>query len=152
MGRRLTASIKTAGAERGRETTDAEVVRPRSIPDTQPPPRCAARPIASWACAVPLRATWRAPACPGSCADAVGHLVEPSVTQPVLRHGAPSEVFRLGTRAQNFLIAAMMEMPIALQLRAGWSLTERSGNVLVPRLSVPFHVRQRHCVRDPLNA
>ena len=53
--------------------------------------------------------------------QAVGNLIQVAVSQTMSREGAVSEVVRLGASPARFRVSASVEMPIGLQLRAGWS-------------------------------
>ena len=50
--------------------------------------------------------------------QAVGRLVEPAVAQIVGRQWASRKMVRLGATPLDLLVPAMVEVPVALQLRA----------------------------------
>ena len=53
--------------------------------------------------------------------QAVGNLIQVAVSQAMGRQRAAGDVVWLGAGAARFLVSAGMEMPIGLQLWAGWS-------------------------------
>ena len=56
--------------------------------------------------------------------QAVGHLIEMTVSQMMAWQWAGRNVVGLGASAGRFLVPATMKMPVRLQLRATWSLSQ----------------------------
>jgi hypothetical protein len=52
--------------------------------------------------------------------QAIGNLIQVAVSQAMGRQGARRDVVRLGAGTTRFLVSAGVEMPIGLQLWAGW--------------------------------
>ena len=84
--------------------------------------------------------------------QAVGDLVEVAVSQLMGWQRAGRNVVRLGAGAAGLLVAAVMKMPIGLQLRAGRPLGQILQTVAPGRSAMVCHVIGGDLVRDALKA
>ena len=84
--------------------------------------------------------------------EAIGRLVEPAVAQIVGRQGTFRKMIRLGTGLPALPVAAMIEVPIAAQLRAGRACLDQRGDLVPSEPAVPVHVAFGDVVADALVA
>ena len=82
----------------------------------------------------------------------VGGLVETAVAQVVAGHWTMSQMVWFGAGAAELVVPAAVEMPVALQLRAGGAATEHGLDIMPLRAAVSLHVVVGHAIRDALIA
>ena len=82
----------------------------------------------------------------------ISSLVEPAVPQAAGRQRTFSNVIGLGTGAARLVVQAAVELPVALELWAGWSAGYGAFDLGPRDAAVHVHVVAGHAVRDALMA
>ena len=84
--------------------------------------------------------------------EAVGGLVQPAVAQIMSRQGAVGPMLGVGARVRVLPVPAILEQPVALELRAARLIGECGGDVLPSDPAMLLHVAISNAVRHALIA